>query len=159
MQTNIRNATPDDIQVIYDMIYELAVYEKLEDQVKLTTEDLYNVIFNEKIAHVLIAQLDENIVGYCLYFYNVSTFKGRKGIYVEDVYVRPEFRKNGLGKALLCKIRDIAIDNNCGRIEWSCLDWNVTSADFYVSMGAQKNDGWDLFRVDEAHFDSFGKQK
>lgn len=159
MQINIRNATSDDVQAIYDMIYELAVYEKLEDQVIMTADDLQNVIFNEKIAHVIIAELDGVIAGYCLYFYNVSTFKGRKGIYIEDVYVRPQYRKNGLGKALLCKIRDIAKDNNCGRIEWSCLDWNVTSSDFYVSMGAAKNEGWELFRVDESSFDSFGIQK
>lgn len=157
MQTIIRSITLADINHLYDMILELAAYEKLENQVEMTYDDLYNVIFNEKIARVLIAQLDEKVVGYCLYFYNMSTFKGRKGIYIEDIYVRPEYRKNGIGKKMLCKIRDIAKENNCGRIEWCCLDWNTPSSDFYISMGAKKNDGWGIFRVDEASYDSFGR--
>ena len=144
---NIRPALPEDIPVILSLIKELADYEKLLDQVVATEETLYEWLFEKKKAETLIAELDGEPVGHALFFHNFSTFQGRAGIYLEDLYVRPSARKKGIGRSLLAAVARIAKERGCGRFEWICLDWNKTSIDFYLSLGAQPMDGWTIYRL------------
>ncbi|KAJ3396173.1 putative serine/threonine protein phosphatase [Lobulomyces angularis] len=151
MSIEIRFGGKEDIPFILEMIYELAVYEKLEDQVKATREILEKSLFpadNSKVvAEVLIASLDNRNVGFSLFFHNFSTWTGKKGLYLEDLYVKQDCRGKGIGKALLVKLAKIAVDRNCGRFEWSALDWNTPAINFYKSMGAITMDGWTTFRL------------
>jgi GNAT superfamily N-acetyltransferase len=149
----LRNATIEDIPLILDFIKELAVYEKLIDQVKATEENLKESLFGEqKFAEVIIAEFDGKPAGQALFFYNFSTFLGKPGIYLEDLYVRPAFRGKGLGKTLLLKVIDIAKKRKCGRVEWAVLDWNEPAINFYRSLGAVPMDGWTIFRLTEDKF-------
>lgn len=152
----IKNITETDCEAVITMIRELAAYEKLEDKVTATAEDLRHVVFDEGIAHCFICRVNGEDAGYCLYFYNVSTFKCRKGVYIEDIYVRPQFRGMGLGKAMLQNLAVLADEWNCGRLEWMCLDWNTSAQDFYKSLGAEKMEAWELFRIDEKQFMTLG---
>jgi GNAT superfamily N-acetyltransferase len=133
--------------LILDYIKELAEYENLENEVVATEEILEEWIFNQKKAEVILAQADGKEAGFILFFHNFSTFLGRAGIYLEDLYVRPEFRGSGVGKALLKKLGAITVERGCGRLEWSCLDWNKKSIDFYLSLGAVPMDEWTVYRV------------
>ena len=142
-----RGACPEDTALILRFIRELAAYEQLEDQVVADEETLRRWIFEKKGAEVLFVLEDGREVGFALYFHNFSTFLGRSGVYLEDLFVRPEYRGRGCGKALLCRLAAIAKEEGCGRLEWWCLDWNKPSIDFYKSMGAEPMEDWTVYRV------------
>ena len=142
-----RGARPEDTALILRFIRELAAYERLEDQVVADEETLRRWIFEKKGAQVVFALADDTEVGFALYFHNFSTFLGRSGIYLEDLFVRPEYRGMGYGKALLCRLAAIAKEEGCGRLEWWCLDWNKPSIDFYLSLGAEPMSGWTVYRL------------
>ena len=145
----IREANEADISLILRFILELAEFEKLKHEVVATEEQLRDTLFGEtKYAHVIIAELDAQPVGFALYFYNYSTFLGKPGLYLEDLYVTPEARGKKVGKKLLVKLAQIALKNNCGRFEWWVLDWNKNAIDFYRSIGAVGMDEWTVQRVD-----------
>ena len=144
---NFRFAQEEDITLILQFIKYLAKYEKMLDEVVATEELLKEWIFEKKKAEVIFALEDGVEVGFALFFHNFSTFLGRAGIYLEDLYVKPEYRGKGYGKALLKKLAEIAVERGCGRLEWWCLDWNKPSVDFYKSMGAQPMDGWTVYRM------------
>lgn len=145
----IRKASENDTPVIFDLIKKLAVYEKLEDAVITSVEELRENIFNKKLAKVLIAEENKIPVGFALYFYNFSTFVGKPGIYLEDLFVEDEHRGKGYGKSLLIELAKIAKEENCGRLEWSVLDWNTPSIEFYKALGAKPMEEWTVFRLDE----------
>ena len=144
----IRPARPDDVPEIAAMIRELAEYEHLSHEVRLNENDLRSDLFGpRKSARVLIAEDQGGVIGFALYFYNYSTFLGRPGIHLEDLFIRPPSRGRGHGKALLAHLAAIAFDENCGRLEWSVLDWNAPSIAFYKKLGAQPMDDWTTFRL------------
>ncbi|GLB23828.1 N-acetyltransferase [Lacrimispora xylanolytica] len=147
MEITFRYADRQDLGLILEYIKELAEYEKLQDEVVATEEILEEWIFNQKKAEVILAQADGKEAGFILFFHNFSTFLGRAGIYLEDLFVRSEYRGAGVGKALLKKLATITVERGCGRLEWSCLDWNQKSIDFYRSMGAVSMDEWTVYRV------------
>jgi len=141
-------ATERDVAVILGFIRKLAEYEKLSHQVAATEELLRDTLFGaRRVAEVLIAYLADEPAGFALYFHNFSTFLGRPGIYLEDLFVEPGQRGKGIGKALLTEIAKIARERNCGRLEWAVLDWNRPAIDFYRGLGAVPLDDWTLFRV------------
>ena len=144
---SFRFATEQDTEKILYFIRELAIYEKMEDQIVATEELLREWIFERRKAEVIFAEEEGKEVGFALFFHNFSTFLGRAGIYLEDLYVLPEYRKRGYGKALLLQLAAIAKERGCGRLEWSCLDWNQPSIDFYLSMGAIPMSDWTVYRV------------
>ncbi len=149
----IRKAEESDIPNIIGLIKELAEYEKLLHLVELTETDLKNVLFGEnKFVQVLLAEYDGSLAGQALFFNNFSTFLGKPGIYLEDLYVKPEFRSNGIGKALLNKLISIAKEKNYGRVEWCVLDWNKSAIDFYKSIGAVELEEWKIFRLTSDKF-------
>jgi len=141
-------ATGHDIPLVLSFIRKLAEYEKLSHQVVATEELLREELFGaRRVAEVVIAYLDDEPVGFALYFHNFSTFVGRAGIYLEDLFVEPAHRGKGVGKALLIHIAKLAVERKCGRFEWAVLDWNTPSIDFYRSLGAAPLDDWTLFRL------------
>lgn len=144
---SIRPATPEDIGTVLDLIRELAIYEKLLHEVEATPELLQKHLFDEPKVRVLIAEWDGAPAGYALYFYNFSTFLARPGIHLEDIFVQPQFRGRGIGKALLIQVAQIAEKEKCGRLEWNVLDWNAPSIAFYRSMGAVPLEDWTIMRV------------
>lgn len=143
----IRPAVREDVPLILGFIRELAEYEKLSDQVVADEKALESWIFDKQKAEVLFALADGKEAGFALFFHNFSTFLGRAGIYLEDLFVKPEYRGLGLGKALLRALAQTALERGCGRLEWSCLDWNTPSINFYLSLGAQPMDGWTTYRL------------
>jgi GNAT superfamily N-acetyltransferase len=148
MNATIRPARLDDAETIATLIRELALYERLEDQARASADDLARHLFGDRpSAEVLIAEADGITVGFALYFSTFSTFRGQPGIYLEDIFVRPEHRGQGIGKALLANVAKVAVDRGCGRLEWSVLDWNTPSIEFYRSQGALPLDDWTVFRV------------
>lgn len=145
---NIRTATSDDCALILALIRELAEYEKLANEVVASEEQLRRNLFGEvPQAEVLLAEWNGTPAGFALFFHNFSTFLGKRGLYLEDLFVRPEWRGHRIGKALLKHLAKIAVDRDCGRFEWAVLDWNKPARDFYVSLGAQPVPEWDIFRV------------
>lgn len=142
-----RYAAESDAALILQFIKELAIYEKMLDQVVATEQLLTQWIFREKKAEVIFALEDGKEVGFALFFHNFSTFLGRAGIYLEDLFVLPAYRGKGYGKALLKKLAQIATERDCGRLEWSCLDWNKPSIDFYLSLDAKPMDEWTVYRI------------
>ena len=144
---SFRYAERKDVELILFFIKELAKYEKMEDEVVATTELLEEWIFDRQKAEVIFAVVDEKEIGFALFFHNFSTFLGRAGIYLEDLFVMPEYRGHGYGKATLKKLAEIAVERNCGRLEWACLDWNKPSIDFYLSLGAVQMDEWTTYRM------------
>lgn len=144
---NFRFATREDTQLILDFILALAAYEHMEDQVVATPELLQHWLFDKEKAEVIFAMEGDQEVGFALFFHNFSTFLGRAGVYLEDLYVKPEYRGKGYGKGLLTKLGQIANQRGCGRLEWWCLDWNKPSIDFYRSMGAVPMDEWTVYRI------------
>ena len=145
---NIRSAIESDAKLILSLIREIAEYEKLLHEVVATESLIKENLFGQNpVAKSLIAELDNQPVGYALYFYNFSTFLGRPGIYLEDLYVKPECRGLGIGKKLLTKLAKIAVEKNCGRVEWSVLDWNEPAIKFYRAVGAIPMDEWTVQRL------------
>ena len=143
-----RPAVAGDEELILSFICALADYEKMSDQVVATPELLREWLFEKKTAEVIFAEVKGKAVGYALFFYNFSTFLGRAGIYLEDLIVLPQERGHGYGKALLKELARIAVERGCGRLEWSCLDWNQPSIDFYTKrMGAVPMDEWTVYRL------------
>lgn len=145
----IRKAIPSDSPAIFNLIKQLAVYEKLENEVITSVEEVQENIFNKNFAKVLIAEVDGKPAGFALYFYNFSTFVGKPGIYLEDLFIELEHRGKGYGKSLLIELAKIAKAENCGRFEWSVLDWNTPAIEFYKALGAKPMEGWSVFRLDE----------
>lgn len=155
----LRAATPADVGTILGFIKELAEYEKLAHEVVATQETLAETLFGPTpFAQVIIAEFEERAVGYALFFHNFSTFTGRPGIYLEDLYVQPAMRGRGFGKLLLAYLARKAVDMNCTRVEWSVLDWNQPAIDFYRSIGALPMDGWTVQRLDGERLAGFAKE-
>ena len=151
MAVSIRPATPADLPLIAELIRALAEYEKLAEEVRFDEAKLGEKLFGERpYAEVLIGEVDGAAMGFALFFHNFSTFEGRPGIYLEDLFVRPEARGKGLGKALLAELARIAVERDCARLEWWVLDWNEPSIGFYESLGARPMDEWTVMRVDGA---------
>jgi len=145
---SIRPAAPDDAALVLGFIRELAEYERLAHAVSATEEDLRCTLFGpEACAHALIACLDEDPIGFAVYFFSYSTFVGRPGLYLEDLYVRPAARGRGVGRRLLAHLARIAVARGCGRMEWAVLDWNEPAIRFYRSLGASPNDDWTTYRL------------
>ena len=144
---SMRFADENDCEKILFFIRELASYEKMADEVVATEKLLHEWLFEKHIAEVIFACENGEEVGFALFFHNFSTFLGRAGIYLEDLYVMPEFRGKGYGKALLKQLARIAEERGCGRLEWWCLDWNRPSIDFYLSLGAVPMEDWTVFRI------------
>lgn len=143
-----RAATPDDIPLIASLITDLAVYEELGDSISFSEDDIRKALFSDNpSAEVLIGEINGKAEGFALYFHNFSTFLGRKGLYLEDLFVRPEARGKGLGKLLLKGLAKVAVDRECARMEWFVLDWNEPSIEFYKSLGAFPMEGWKIFRM------------
>ena len=142
-----RFATEEDCALILNFINALAEYEKMSDQVVATEELLKEWIFEKGKAEVIFACEGDKEVGFALFFHNFSTFLGRAGIYLEDLFVLPEYRGKGYGKGLLRRLAQITIERGCGRLEWACLDWNQPSIDFYHSLGAAQMDEWTTYRL------------
>lgn len=151
----IREATKSDIPIIFALIKELAEYEKLLPEVTASEKILEENLFgNKRYAEVFIAEFNGEIVGQALFFHNFSTFLGKPGIYLEDIYVRPQFRKKGIGKALLLEVVKTAKKRNCGRVEWAVLKWNEPSINFYKSLGAFPMNEWTIFRLAQKEIDN-----
>ncbi len=145
---SVRHATEADVPAILRFIQELAEYEKLPDEAKATEEDLQHTLFGARpYAEVLIAEQNQTPVGFALFFHNYSTWLGKPGIYLEDLYVQPRARGLGLGKELLTRLAQLTHDRGCGRLEWSVLDWNRPAIDFYESVGAVPMTGWTTYRL------------
>ena len=154
MQTNlegeglVRSACEADLPVIIQFIHELALYEKLEQEITSNIERMRRDLFGSKpVAEVLIAEWAGEPVGFALFFQNYSTFLGKPGLYLEDLFVQPAFRGRGLGKALILKIAALAVERDCGRFEWAVLDWNQPSIEFYKALGAKPMSEWTIFRL------------
>ena len=143
----IRKASKKDVSLILKFIKELAEYEKMSNEVVANESLLKEWIFKKKKAEVLFAMENGKEIGFALFFNNFSTFLGRAGIYLEDLYIMPEYRKKGYGKALFKKLAQIAVERGCGRLEWSCLNWNTPSIDFYLSLNATPMNEWTVYRL------------
>ena len=147
MKAEFRNATIEDVGLILWFIKQIAAYQKLSDEVVADEDTLTEWIFDKHCAEVFFVLEEGKEVGFALFFHNFSTFVGRAGIHLEDVYVIPECRGKGYGKAMLQRLAEIAVKRNCGRLEWTCLDWNQPSIDFYLSLGAEPMSEWTEYRV------------
>ncbi|MDH0622144.1 GNAT family N-acetyltransferase [Pseudomonas chengduensis] len=148
MPLHIRPATPDDAELILRFITDLAIYEKAEHEVKTDAAGIRDSLFAEgSTAHGLICENDGQPIGYAVYFFNYSTWLGKHGLYLEDLYVSPEARGLGAGKALLRHLAQLAVARDCGRFEWSVLDWNTPAIDFYESFGARPQSEWTTYRL------------
>ncbi len=153
----IRPAKPEETGLVLEFIQKLAVYEKCADEVVADEATLYHSLFEEKSAEVVFAEEDSVVIGFALYFHNFSTFVGRKGLYLEDLFIIPERRGLGYGKALLKHLANLAVERNCGRMEWICLDWNKPALTVYRSIGAVPMDEWTVQRLDEEALKRFAK--
>lgn len=154
----IRPAVPGDAVTIANLIRELAIYEKLEHQAKATAEDLRRHLFGPRpYAEVLIAEVGPTPVGMALFFHTFSTFRGQPGIHLEDLFVQPEHRGLGIGKALLGSLAKIARERGCGRIEWAVLDWNEPAIGFYKSLGAGPQEEWTTYRIADGPLDALAE--
>ena len=145
----IRPAQPNEAGLILEFIKKLADYERCSDEVIADEATIYQSVFVEKAAEVVFAEEDGIVIGFALFFHNFSTFVGRKGLYLEDLFIIPEKRGLGYGKAILKYLANIAVERNCGRMEWICLDWNAPSLAFYRSIGASPMDEWTVQRMNE----------
>jgi GNAT superfamily N-acetyltransferase len=143
----IRKARLEDVPLILRMIRALAEYEKLSDAVTTTEDQLRDTLFERRAAEVLLAYAGDEAAGFAVFFHNFSTFLGRPGIYLEDLFVRPEWRGRGLGTRLFARVAQLAVERDCGRMEWSVLDWNESAIGFYRNLGAHPMDDWTVFRL------------
>lgn len=152
-------ATPQDVPLLLRLIQALAEYERMTDQVVATEADVHRNLFGDKaITEAVIARVDGEPVGFALWFYNYSTFLGRPGLYLEDLFVLPERRGQGIGRALLKHLARVAVSRNCGRMEWSVLDWNEPAIRFYRSLGAVPMDEWTVYRLTGADIARLAEQ-
>ncbi|MBO7344476.1 MAG: GNAT family N-acetyltransferase [Clostridia bacterium] len=158
MNKSIRKATLNDVPLILEFIKKLADYEKMLDKVVASEELLTEWLFTKKVAEVIFALDGQKEVGFALYFHNFSTFLGRAGIHLEDLFVLPEYRGKGFGKLLLKEIAKTAVERGCGRVEWSCLDWNKPSIEFYERLKATRLDEWLIFRLTGAELENLAKE-
>ncbi|MCR5484557.1 MAG: GNAT family N-acetyltransferase [Clostridiales bacterium] len=158
MDISFRFADENDCGLILSFIRALADYEHMSDDVVATEELLSEWIFKKKKAEVIFAVSNGVEVGFALFFHNFSTFLGRAGIYLEDLFVLPQYRGKGFGKALLKKLAEIAVERGCGRLEWVCLDWNRPAIDFYLSKGAKMMDEWTVYRLAGDGLKRFAKE-
>jgi len=155
----IRQATADDAALLRRFIIELAIYEKAETEVTATVDDIRESLFGaEAAARALICEIGEEAAGFAVYFFNYSTWLGRRGLYLEDLYVSPVHRNAGAGKALLRHLAGVAIANDCGRCEWSVLDWNEAAIRFYRSIGARPQEEWLTWRLDRTGIEALAAQ-
>jgi GNAT superfamily N-acetyltransferase len=151
MQFTIEPVTRGELPVLLELIRELARFEKLEHEVESTVPLLEKSFFGPNAAAgALLAKQDEAVAGYAIYFFTFSSFVGRKGIWLEDVYVRPDFRQQGLGRSLIEAVARVGVEHDCGRFEWTALNWNKTALDFYDKLGAKALDEWVLLRLNTA---------
>lgn len=160
MPLAIRQATPTDLPLIAGFIRELAEYERLAHAVAFDEAELGRFLFGERAyAEVLIAEDSDagEAVGFALFFHNFSTFLGRPGIYLEDLFVRPAARGRGYGKALLVRLAQLALERGCGRVEWAVLNWNRPSIEFYEALGARPNDDWTVYRLSGEALQALGR--
>lgn len=147
MNIIFEKASRKDVPIILQFIKDLARYEKLENEVITTEELIEEWLFDKEKAEVIFAVVDHKKIGFALFFHNFSTFLGRAGLYLEDLYIMPEYRGHGYGKAMIKELARIAVTRGCGRLEWWCLDWNQPSIDFYLSLGAKAMDEWTVYRI------------
>ena len=147
----VTQITRAEVPLLLELIRELAAFERLEHEVESTVECLETAFFGSpSVAGALLARCDGKLAGYAIYFFTFSSFVGRAGIWLEDLYVRPDFRKRGIGRKLIEAVAQIGADRNCGRFEWTALNWNEHALDFYDKLGARKMDEWILLRLNEA---------
>jgi GNAT superfamily N-acetyltransferase len=146
-QFTIRDMREDECGLLLDFIRAIATYERLLDQVHATEQELHNQLFVEHRANVVFGEWNGTPIAFALYFYNFSTFTGKKGLYLEDIFVAPEYRNQGIGRKLIEHLIGIAKANDCGRMEWAVLDWNQTAIRFYESLGAKPMNEWTTFRL------------
>lgn len=146
-EVTFRYAEEKDTGLVLEFIRGIAAYEKLLDEVVATEESLREWMFEKKLVEVIFAEAEGDTVGFALFFQNFSTFVGRAGLYLEDIFVKPQYRKKGYGKAIFRKLAQIAVERGCQRFEWVCLDWNQPSIDFYRSMGAVPMEEWTIYRL------------
>ncbi|OUQ29660.1 GNAT family N-acetyltransferase [Massilimicrobiota sp. An134] len=147
MNIIFEKASRKDVPIILQFIKDLARYEKLENEVIATEELIEEWLFDKEKAEVIFAVVDHKKIGFALFFHNFSTFLGRADLYLEDLYIMPEYRGHGYGKAMIKELARIAVERGCGRLEWWCLDWNQSSIDFYLSLGAKAMDEWTVYRI------------
>ena len=148
----LRKSSKEDLGLIIYFINQLAMYQKMSDEVIVTKESLSKWMFEKKVCECILAYIDDKPAGFILYFFNFSTFVGKGGIYIEDLFVLPEYRGRKIGISLFEEVVKLAIENDCGRIEWSCLKWNKPSIEFYNSLGAICMDEWDTYRLTADRF-------
>ena len=158
MTFNIRPAKPEEAGLVLDFIKKIAAYEKCADEVVADEATIYHSLFVEHSAEVVFAEEDDAVVGFALFFHNFSTFVGRKGLYLEDLFILPEKRGRGYGKALLKYLANLAVERHCGRMEWICLDWNEPALAVYRSIGAVPLDEWTVQRLTEPVLHEFAKK-
>lgn len=149
MHLTFKKATIEDVPLILEFIKALASYEKLFDQVTATEEILRKTIFEDRYAEVFFAVVDDKEVGFALYFYNYSTFYGKPGLYLEDLFVKEAYRNQGIGQKMFKELANIAHQKGCCKIQWWCLNWNQPSIDFYLKLGAMPQKEWTVFKLDE----------
>ena len=156
---SIRPARPDEAGLVLDFIKKLAVYEKCSDDVVADEATIRHSLFVERAAEVVFGEEEGTVVGFALFFHNFSTFVGRKGMYLEDLFILPEKRGLGYGKALLKYVAELAVQRNCGRMEWICLDWNESALEVYRSIGARPLSDWTVQRLDEPALKKFVQEE
>jgi len=156
-EIKFRKTTEEDIPVILDLIKEIAIYENMLDKVNATEVSLKESIFHNNRAEALFIECNDKVIGYIIYFFNFSTFVGKEGMYIEDLYIKQEYRGHGIGKKAFEVLVNIAKENKCERVEWTCLDWNEPSLKFYKNIGAKQMNEWILHRLDKEAIDNFGK--
>lgn len=147
MTPTFRTAIREDVPLIYQMICDLALYENLLNEVVCDEATLEDWLFERHRAEVIFAMVEDKEIGFALFFHNFSTFLGRSGIYLEDLYVMPDYRHQGIGTAMFKELARIALARECGRMEWWCLDWNQASINFYKGLGAEAMEDWTVYRL------------
>lgn len=148
MKFNIRAAEKSDVKEIYRLLRSLAEYQRLTEEFKITPERLCEIIFDEKSVSSLVAECDGNVIGTALYYTTgISTFSGNKILFLEDIYIMEEYRKNGVGREFFSTLRNIAKENDCCKIEWKCQSWNLNAGNFYKGIGSKQEEGWTSFSI------------
>ena len=160
MNFTINTATPADVPSLLEMIRELARFERLEHEVQATVESLHESLFGSPpVAGALLARWGQELAGYAIYFFTFSSFVGRLGLWLDDLYVRPAFRRRGLGRALLERVAELGARRGCGRFEWTALRWNGNALGFYQSLGARQLDEWVMLRMEPAAIRNLAREK